>query len=65
MVLGLFGYANMWAAVFADSGVAMICVLNAVRLLYKGTRLIFCPGKIPGGLCFHALDGRRKMIKSV
>ena len=35
MVLGLFGYANMWAAVFADSGVAMICVLNAVRLLYK------------------------------
>ena len=35
MVLGLFGYANMWAAVFADSGVAMLCVLNAVRLLYK------------------------------
>ena len=35
MVLGLLGYANMWAAVFADSGVAMICVLNAVRLLYK------------------------------
>ena len=35
MVLGLFHYANMWAAVFADSGVAMLCVLNAVRLLYK------------------------------
>ncbi|MBU5432433.1 cadmium-translocating P-type ATPase [Intestinimonas sp. MSJ-38] len=35
MVLGLFHYANMWAAVFADTGVAMLCVLNAVRLLYK------------------------------
>jgi len=35
MVLGLFGYASMWLAVFADSGVAMLCVLNAIRLLYK------------------------------
>ena len=35
MVLGLLGYASMWAAVFADSGVAMLCVLNAIRLLYK------------------------------
>ena len=34
MVLGLFGYASMWAAVFADSGVAMLCVLNAIRMLY-------------------------------
>ena len=35
MVLGLMGYASMWAAVFADSGVAMLCVLNAVRMLYQ------------------------------
>lgn len=35
MVLGLFGFANMWLAVFADSGVAMLCVLNAIRLLYR------------------------------
>ena len=35
MILGLFGYASMWLAVFADSGVAMLCVLNSIRMLYK------------------------------
>ena len=35
MVLGLMGYASMWLAVFADSGVALLCVLNSIRLLYK------------------------------
>ncbi|MCD7825654.1 MAG: cadmium-translocating P-type ATPase [Clostridiaceae bacterium] len=35
MVLGLCGIASMWMAVFADSGVAMLCVLNSIRLLYK------------------------------
>ena len=35
MVLGLAGYASMWLAVFADSGVAMLCVLNSIRLLYR------------------------------
>lgn len=35
MVLGLLGFASMWMAVFADSGVAMLCVLNAVRQLWK------------------------------
>lgn len=35
MVLGLTGFASMWMAVFADSGVAMLCVLNSIRLLYK------------------------------
>ena len=34
MVLGLMGHASMWLAVFADSGVAMLCVLNAIRMLY-------------------------------
>ena len=35
MVLGLAGFANMWLAVFADSGVAMLCVLNSIRQLYR------------------------------
>ena len=35
MVLGLLGHASMWVAVFADSGVAMLCVLNSIRLLYR------------------------------
>jgi Cd2+/Zn2+-exporting ATPase len=35
MILGLTGHASMWMAVFADSGVAMLCVLNSVRMLYK------------------------------
>ena len=35
MALGLFGHASMWLAVFADSGVAMLCVLNSIRMLYK------------------------------
>ena len=35
MVLGLAGFASMWMAVFADSGVAMLCVLNSIRVLYK------------------------------
>ena len=35
MVLGLGGYASMWMAVFDDSGVAMLCVLNSIRMLYK------------------------------
>ena len=35
MLLGILGHASMWAAVFADSGVALLCVCNAVRLLYR------------------------------
>lgn len=34
MVLGFAGIASMWMAVFADSGVAMLCVLNATRILF-------------------------------
>ncbi len=37
MVLGLLGIASMWLAVFADTGVAMLCILNSVRILYKKT----------------------------
>lgn len=35
ILLGLLGGASMWAAVFADSGTAMLCVCNAIRLLYR------------------------------
>ena len=35
ILLGIFGCASMWAAVFADSGVAMLCVLFAVLPLYS------------------------------
>lgn len=35
MILGLVGLASMWMAVFADSGVAMLCVMNSIRILYK------------------------------
>lgn len=31
MVLGIFGIANMWLAVFADVGVSVIAILNAMR----------------------------------
>ena len=34
MILGIMGYANMWMAVFADTGVAMLCVMNSIRVLY-------------------------------
>lgn len=33
LVLGALGIANMWMAIFADTGVAMLCVLNSLRLL--------------------------------
>ncbi len=33
MLLGVAGFANMWLAVFADVGVAMICIVNAVRAM--------------------------------
>ena len=33
LILGAFGAANMWIAVFADVGVAVIAVLNAVRAM--------------------------------
>ena len=33
LILGALGIANMWMAIFADTGVAILCVLNAVRLL--------------------------------
>ncbi|MBR4903546.1 MAG: cadmium-translocating P-type ATPase [Selenomonadaceae bacterium] len=34
LILGAFGLANMWAAIFADVGVMIIAVLNAIRILF-------------------------------
>ncbi|MBE6635681.1 MAG: cadmium-translocating P-type ATPase [Ruminococcaceae bacterium] len=37
MILGAFGIANMWLAVFADVGVAVLAILNSMRVLaFKG-----------------------------
>lgn len=33
LVLGALGYANIWEAVFADTGVALIAVVNSLRIL--------------------------------
>lgn len=33
LVLGLLGHPNMWLAVFADSGTAMLLILNSIRIL--------------------------------
>lgn len=33
LVLGAFGFANMWEAVFADVGVSVLAILNAMRAL--------------------------------
>lgn len=33
LVLGALGLAGMWAAVFADVGVAVLCIINSMRLL--------------------------------
>ena len=33
LVLGALGIANMWAAVFADVGVAVIAILNSMRVM--------------------------------
>ncbi len=35
LILGAFGLAGMWEAVFGDVGVALIAVLNAMRILKK------------------------------
>ena len=34
LILGALGIANMWAAIFADVGVMIIAVLNAIRTLF-------------------------------
>lgn len=33
LILGAFGFASMWEAVFADVGVSIIAILNSIRML--------------------------------
>ena len=40
LALSAVGLANMWAAIFADVGVMVLAVLNAMRALSSGGRLI-------------------------
>ena len=35
MLMGILGYASMWWAVFGDTGVSILCILNSVRILNK------------------------------
>ena len=35
LIMGFVGFANIWLAVFADTGAAMLCILNSLRLLAK------------------------------
>jgi len=35
LLLGLFGFTTMWAAVFADVGVSLLAILNSMRILQK------------------------------
>lgn len=35
LILGLFGYASMWLAIFGDVGVSIIAILWAMRILKK------------------------------
>ena len=39
LVLGALGLANMWAAIFADVGVMVLAVLNAIRALRTSKKL--------------------------
>lgn len=35
MILGIIGIANIWMAIFADVGVALLAILNSTRLIFK------------------------------
>lgn len=34
LILGVFGIVNMWLAIFADVGVMILAVLNAIRAMH-------------------------------
>ncbi|MDQ7095047.1 heavy metal translocating P-type ATPase [Desulfosporosinus sp. PR] len=40
ILLAVFGLANMWSAIFADEGVALLAILNAMRIRKYNTRKI-------------------------
>ena len=57
LVLGAIGLASMWAAIFADVGVMIIAVLNAMRALFAGGRAPVIPAaKNEGKTAAESLD---------
>ena len=40
LILGAFGYVTLWLAVFADTGVALLCIANVVWTQYRMCRPI-------------------------
>jgi len=36
LILGLFGHSSLWMAVFGDVGIALIAILNSIRVFYIG-----------------------------
>jgi Cd2+/Zn2+-exporting ATPase len=39
LLLSALGFANMWEAVFADVGTAVLAVLNSLRILSRSGRI--------------------------
>lgn len=35
LLLSIFGFANMWMAVFADTGVTLLTIINTLRIMKK------------------------------
>ena len=35
LLLSVFGLANMWFAVFADTGVTLLTILNSLKIMKK------------------------------
>lgn len=35
LILSIFGIANMWMAVFADTGITLLTIINSLRIMYK------------------------------
>lgn len=51
LLLGAVGIANMWFAIFADVGVMILAVLNAMRALFAGGRNGYVRGKSCARFC--------------
>ena len=48
LIMGAFGVANMWEAVFADVGVSVIAILNAMRALHYQPSSILPKSRVAG-----------------
>lgn len=55
LLLGALGYANMWLAIFADVGVMVLCVLNAIRAMKPTQNNLSLFGGIDNKMMIFAL----------